>query len=79
MSAKKIISIRIGPAHATVAAMAQAQSADPERAGVMGPVTPSDVYRDLLREALVARMRDCSRHHRGPVAAGSCGHCGATA
>lgn len=64
------INVRVGASHTQVVAMAAALSDGDEE------VTPSVVYRTLLREALATRMAACVRSHQGPLRGGVCGHCG---
>ncbi len=64
------INMRVGAGHDRIVAMAAAQSDD------FTTVRPVEVYRVLLAEAMTARGRACSPTHRGPIRAGTCGHCG---
>lgn len=76
MTLKKIVSIRLGAAHADVVAMAAARTEALRGQGADEEVSASGIYRELLREALLVRRRDCARRHLGPIGAGRCGHCG---
>jgi hypothetical protein len=67
------LSIRLGSSYDRVRAMAAARTTSDE------DVPASRVVRELLSEALTARGRICAREHRGPVAGGVCGNCGAGA
>ena len=64
---RKQVSFRMLPAGITLIDASAAADENLER---------SDLLRVAVGEWLGRRAADCKREHRGPIANGTCGHCG---
>lgn len=69
---RELIGLRIGgEGLARVRRMAGALNGDGNPRSKLSPT-----LRAVIADGLTAREATCKKQHRGPIAAGACGHCG---